>query len=117
MGGVFRVFPSGLQNATVPTVVWVICVNNISASLQYWALDYIVQGCVERFYLHYSGHLHYSEKCLNSAGPALSRHSLGSRCGVHVLRGQQSSKWVEDYVLIVDEAISQSSLPSFDVAR
>ena len=33
----------------------------------------IVQGCVQRFYLHYSGHLHYSEECLNSAGSALLR--------------------------------------------
>ena len=36
----------------------------------------IVQGCVQRFYLHYSGHLHYSEECLNSAGSALLRLSL-----------------------------------------
>ena len=33
----------------------------------------IVQGCVQIFHLHYSGHLHYSEECLNSAGSALLR--------------------------------------------
>ena len=61
----------------------------------------IVQGCVQRFHLHYSGHLHYSEECLNSAGsalltfwishnsagPALLRRCLTSWCGVHALLG------------------------------
>ena len=59
-------------------------------------------------------HLHYSEKCLNTC-------TIEALSGFTVRRsrfaGPTEYKMGGDYVLIVDEAKSQSSLPSFDVAR